>query len=107
MVLFDLVGSRRLPSFRSIAKYLVELGWYQCSHRRSTDSQRWWVQGYYARSLANLSPVRHALLRVEFFISYQGQRLHSCFPTIALRIGYRGGSLHGFYGHGYRAQEGA
>ena len=103
MVLFDLVGSRRLPSFRSIAKYLVEFSWYQCSYWRSTDSQRWWIQGCYARSLANLSPVRHALLRVEFFISYQGQRLHSCFPAIGFGIGYRGGPLRGFCSHSYRA----
>jgi hypothetical protein len=85
--------------------WLVSVGisWYQCSYWRSTDSQRWRIQGYNAGSLANLSPVRHALLRVEFFISYQGKRLHSCFSTIALRIGYCGGPLRGFCGNSYRA----
>ena len=102
-MLFDLVGSHRLPSLRSIAKYLVELSWHQRSHRRGTDSQRWRIQISYARSLANVSAVRHALLRVEFFISHQGQRLRAYLPAISPRIGNRSGALRGVLSRSYRA----
>ena len=101
-MLLNLVGNHRLPSLRAITKPLVKLPWHQRSDRRCPHSQRWRTPIRKPGSLANVSPIRHALLRVEFFIPDQGQGLPADFLAIGLRISYRGGPLCGILSHRYR-----
>lgn len=98
-MLLNLVGNHRLPSLRSIAQPLVKLTWHQRSDRRCPHSQRWRTPIRKPGSLANISPVRHALLRVEFFIPDQGQGLPADFLAIGLRISHRRGPLRSILSH--------